>query len=158
MDAPLLQQTKEHWEQLRGRSYDLLKVLSEADLFKTLPFPESQSVYYQFRCMCGTTETFVDYIRVGKWEEWHCSLAAEPSGSGLIPSIIDHLKTSDKQLLCVLETAKLLEKQQDGLSPLQKYLTLVEHESHHHGQLINFMYALPLPIPKSWAKQWALER
>lgn len=74
MNDTLLQQVKEHWRQLRGMSYDLLNELKEEDLHKKLPFPESQSIFYQFICMLGTTETFVDYIKEGKWGEWHCSL------------------------------------------------------------------------------------
>ena len=42
------------------------------------------------------------------------------------------------------------------MTPLWLYLYLTEHEAHHHGQLINFLYAHDLPIPPGWAEQWAL--
>ena len=33
-----------------------------------------------------------------------------------------------------------------------------EHEAHHHGQLINFIYACGFPIPESWTDAWGLSR
>jgi uncharacterized damage-inducible protein DinB len=153
----ILKQIIEHWQQLRGRTYDFLDQIKDEDLPKKLPFPESQSIYYQLTCMLGTTETFVDYLKAGQWEEWHCSLPTNATGIPVV-TIRKHLEESDKHLLAILAGSKLLEPQEDKTSPLEKYLTLVEHESHHHGQLINFIYALHLPIPKSWADQWALKR
>ncbi|MBV7333222.1 hypothetical protein KFU94_34315 [Chloroflexi bacterium TSY] len=46
----------------------------------------------------------------------------------------------------------------DGGTPLSNYMRLVEHEAHHQGQLINFIYAHDLPIPFSWVDKWALSR
>jgi hypothetical protein len=153
----LLMQTKESWSKLRGRTYDFLAVLRQEDLTKKLPFPESQSLYYQLDCMLGTTETIAEYIQTGSLGKWHCSL---PNGVPDQPleKITKHLHKSDEVLFNTLDKAKLLSKQQDNTSPLQKWTTLVEHESHHHGQLINFIYALNLPIPKSWEKIWELHR
>lgn len=51
-----------------------------------------------------------------------------------------------------------VKKFKDGSTPLINYMILVEHEAHHQGQLINFIYACDLPIPKSWAEKWALSR
>lgn len=157
----LLQHLQENWKALRGRTYDLLDVLKQENLERKLPFPTSQSLYYQFECMVGTTETLGDAIKTGKPHEWHCSLWSFPSHvSSRVPlaTIREHLQRSDELLLTALEEAVLLEKQEDHTSALQKYLTLVEHESHHHGQLINFIYALDLPIPQSWAHTWELKR
>ena len=153
----LLSQIEQHWRQLRGRTYDFLDVAKDSDLQKKLPFPESQSIYYQLNCMLGTTETFVSYIKEGKWGEWSCSLKQDAADIQ-IATIRSSFSKSDKNLMQSLKESKLLERQEDGTSPLQKYLTLVEHESHHHGQIINFIYALNLPIPKSWAETWALQR
>jgi uncharacterized damage-inducible protein DinB len=153
----LFQHLQESWKALRGRTYDLLDVLKQEDLEKKLPFPASQSLYYQFDCMIGTTETFVDALKTGKPQKWHCSLPNHVSSVPLA-TIRDHFQSSDELLLTTLEEAVLLTKQEDHTSPLQKYLTLVEHESHHHGQLINFIYALDLPIPHSWANIWELKR
>ena|SRR5260370_42216595 len=43
----LSQHLQEGWKALRGRTYDLLDVLKQEDLEKKLPFPTSQSLYYQ---------------------------------------------------------------------------------------------------------------
>lgn len=157
----LFEHLQEGWKALRGRTYDLLDVLKQEDLEKKLPFPTSQSLYYQFECMIGTTETLADAIKAGESQEWHCSLWSFPSHvSSRVPlaTIREHFQRSDEFLLTTLEEAELLTKQEDHTSPWQKYRTLVEHEAHHHGQLINFIYALDLPIPQSWANLWKLTR
>jgi len=150
-------QVKAQWEDLRGRTYDFLDVITPEDLIKKLPFPDSQSLYYQLDCMLGTTETFTDFIRTGEWERWHCSLPNHVE-SVPIEQIREHMKQSDEQLLKIFDQETLLIKQQDTTSPLQKYMRLVEHEAHHQGQLINFIYALNLPIPYSWEETWELTR
>ena len=157
----LSQHLQENWKSLRGRTYDLLDVLKQEDLEKKLPFPTSQSLYYQFECMVGTTETLADAIKTGKSQTWHCSLWSVPSHvSSQVPlvTVREHFQQSDELFLSALGGAELLTKQEDQTSPLQKYWMLVEHESHHHGQLINFVYALDLPIPQSWADLWKLTR
>lgn len=73
----LSQHLQEGWKALRGRTYDLLDVLKQEDLEKKLPFPTSQSLYYQFECMIGTTETLGDAIKTGKPQQ--CQLRGRPS-------------------------------------------------------------------------------
>src|SRR5690606_495239 len=36
-------------------------------------------------------------------------------------------------------------------------LRLLEHETQHHGQLIRYLYAVPLPVPASWVQRYVLE-
>jgi hypothetical protein len=146
-----------HWNNLRGRTYDLLDVLQPADLPRTLPFPESESLYNQLWCMLGTTESFAERIAAGSWQGWHSSLSSSASHVTM-DEIRQHLKESDATLFAALRQHNLLEPYADGSTPLRHYFRLVEHESHHHGQLINFIFALNLPIPQSWADEWALSR
>ena len=156
MSDTLLDQTIAHWNDLRGRTYDLLDVLTPDDLPKRLPFPESQSVYYQFRCMVGTTETYARMIETGEWPGWNSSLSVEPAS---LETIQAALRQSDEVLLAALRKRDLMGPYgSSGKTALLRYLELVEHESHHHGQLINFIYTLNLPIPASWAETWALSR
>ncbi|HJT58252.1 MAG TPA: hypothetical protein VJ761_17240 [Ktedonobacteraceae bacterium] len=152
---------QEGWRTLRGRTYDLLDVLKQEDVEKKLPFPTSQSLYYQLECMIGTTETLAEAIKTGQPQQWHCSLWSFPShASSRVPlaTIREHFQRSDEFFLATLAEAEVLTKQEDHTSPLQKYWALVQHESHHQGQLINFLYALDLPIPQSWADLWKLTR
>lgn len=153
-DNTLLQQIKEHWKQLRGMTYDLLNELKEEDLGKKLPFPESQDIKYQFNCMIGAQESNIPLITKGVWEGFSSSLDNENQVT--IENIKKHMEDVDNKLFGALESINLLDKFEDGTSPLMNYMVLVEHESHHQGQLINFIYACNLPIPKSWADKWAL--
>lgn len=152
----LLEQLTSHWRDLRGRTYDLMDVLKPEDLPKTLPFPESATLYNQLWCMLGTTESFARRIAAGSWQGWRCSIR-EP-GDAPLQELRDHLQQSDTLLLEALGQHDLMQPLDDGTIPLRHYFRLVEHESHHHGQLINFIFALNLPIPQSWADEWALSR
>ncbi len=146
-----------HWQELRGRTYDLLDVLQPIDLPRTLPFPESATLYNQLWCMLGTTESFAQRIAAGSWQGWNSSLKYGLD-TVTLDDIRQHLKESDSTLFAALRQHNLLEPDADGTTPLRHYFRLVEHESHHHGQLINFIYAHHLPIPQSWADEWALTR
>lgn len=150
-------QIKNQWKSLRGRTYDFLDVISQANLENKLPFQQSQSIYYQFDCMIGTTETITDSIKNEHGDPWHCSL---PNNVSSMPKeqIKKHLQKSDDSLLKILTKTDLLTQQADNRTPLDKYLELVEHESQHQGQIINFIYALNLPIPQSWATYWHLKK
>ena len=153
----LLEQIISHWRDLRGRTYDLLDVLQHEDLAKTLPFPESATLYNQLWCMLGTTESFAERIAAGSWQGWSSSLSSGPHQVALA-EIREHLQRSDATLIEALGQHDLMKPFADGTSPLRIYFRLVEHEAHHHGQLINFIFALNLPIPQSWADEWALSR
>jgi len=134
-----------------------MDVLQQEDLPKTLPFPESATLHNQLWCMLGTTESFSRRIAAGSWQGWSSSLDGGPRHDTL-SEIRQHLQQSDEMLFEALAKHDLMQPLEDGTTPLQHYLRLVEHESHHHGQLINFIFALNLPIPESWADQWALSR
>jgi len=152
----LYTQVKKHWEQLRSMTYDLMDKLEQSDLRKKLPFPTSQNILYQFNCMLGAQESNIPLISKGKWEGFSSSLEKEENKS--IEIIKKHMQEADKKLLDAMKNIDLLKKFEDGTSPLTNYIVLVEHESHHQGQLINFIYACDLPIPKSWADKWALSK
>ncbi|MCB0127272.1 MAG: hypothetical protein R2867_35460 [Caldilineaceae bacterium] len=66
------------------------------------------------------------------------------------------MQRSDEKVLAALTSAEPLTAGETAMTPLWLYLYLTEHEAHHHGQLINFLYAHDLPIPPGWAEQWAL--
>lgn len=155
MDS-LNQELIKHWKQLRGMTYDFIKEITDKDLVQSLPFPQSQTVANQFYCMLGTTESFVNYLKTGKWEDWDCSLIHWERAS--TEDFTEKFIESDVRLINALEEIDLNMIFDNGKSPLHVYLTLVEHESHHQGQIINFIYALNLPIPRSWQEKWALVR
>lgn len=70
--------------------------------------------------------------------------------------------TSDEVVFAVYAAKNSIgadeEEGETTMTPVWLYLYLTEHEAHHHGQLINFIYAHNLPIPPGWAEPWALSR
>lgn len=159
MTQTILQTVRTHWQDLRGRTYDLLDVLEDADLNARLPFPDSQNVLYQFYCMLGTQESWPPVLLKGRMRGWACSLQPAPAGEVLpIGQVRQALQAADKKLDEAFAQADWLHVFESGNTPLAGYYRLVEHEAHHHGQLINFIYANGFPIPESWADSWALSR
>ena len=159
MNEIIAEQLKTHWQQLRGMTYDLLDLLTEENLNRLLPFPASQDIQYQLYCMLGTQESWLTVLRTGTMAEWDCSLEPAPVGQTLsLARLRSQFETADQALFRELDQLTLTDLVMGGNSPLHYYMVLVEHEAHHQGQLINFIYALDLPIPESWADKWALSR
>ena len=156
MNESLLEELQAHWKQLRGMTYDLMDMLKPNDLLKKLPFPDSQDVLYQFRCMIGAQESNIPLITKGVWEGFSSSLDNESEKT--LEVIRKHMADADQKLFYSLASVDLLQKFEDGSTPLLNYMVLVEHEAHHQGQLINFIYACDLPIPRSWHAKWALSK
>jgi len=141
----LFEQVKAHWQQLREGTYQFLDGIKESDLDLKLPFSKSQTIRYQFHCMCGAQESNLSLIIEDKWNGYSSSL--DKLGKTDLATIKTHLQAADKQMLAAMKKADF---------SLTNYLILVEHEAHHQGQLINFIYAHNLAIPKSWQEKWAL--
>ena len=159
MTQTILQSVQAHWQELRGRTYDLLDVLADVDLDARLPFPESQNILYQFYCMLGTQESWPPVLLEGRMRDWDCSLKPAPAGEGLPIGRGAHSHGGRRRTLARgIRAGGLATRLQGWSDPLAGYYRLVEHESHHHGQLINLIYANNLPIPASWADSWALTR
>ena len=146
-----------HWNQLRVMTYDLLDVLEVSDLGLKLGFERSQSIGYQFWCMLGAQESWISLIESGKWGGFSCSVSSL-EGNTVIEDFKGQMLLADELLLRTLKSVDISQEFGDGRTPLSNYMNLVEHESHHQGQLINFIYAHDLPIPKSWEAKWALRR
>ena len=88
-----------HWRMLRGRTYDLLDTLSQADLDKKLPFPSSQSVGYQFWCMLGSQESWIAYLQTGVLEHWSCSLNDTAPAAITVDVFRQRFQAADERLL-----------------------------------------------------------
>ena len=73
-DAAILGSVRTHWRDLRGRTYDLMDAIGNADLAARLPFDESQDVLYQLRCMLGSQESWRPVLLEGRMRGWACSL------------------------------------------------------------------------------------
>jgi len=156
MNTNLNNEIMAHWKQLRSMTYNFINLIKDKDLKCKLPFPQSQTLGYQFSCMVGAQESNMALITKGKWEGFSCSLDKVEKITQKI--IIKHMQEADKVLYQVLADIDLLQKFPDGSTSLMNYEILTEHEAHHQGQIINFIFACDLPIPQSWADKWALSR
>lgn len=157
MGDPLRSEIIRHWRHLRGRTYELLDVLQDADLTKRLPFPVSETLGYQLQCMVAMSDSIFTGL-AGKAFSDHDTAFATAKQQLTIADLRAAMQRSDEKVLTALNRTDLLEEGETPMTPVWLYLYLTEHEAHHHGQLINFIYAHNLPIPPGWAEQWALGR
>lgn len=146
-----------HWQQLRGMTYDLLTSLQNEELSLQLGFERSQTLGYQFWCMLGAQESWISLIETGQWLGFSCSVNSIREGNP-IANFKRQMQLADEALFQAMQNANLTATFANGTTPLTHYLKLVEHEAHHHGQLINFIYAFDLPIPPTWQNKWHLTR
>lgn len=143
------------WQQVRQLTYDYLELLEPDHLELRLPFPEAQSIGYQFWCMLGAQESYTRKLEHGKWLGFRCSL---PGRESWTPELIGaHMREADVELVRVLAKIDILSPLLNGQPGYEVIFQLLKHEMHHHGQLINLMYCHHLPIPPSWADEWSLK-
>jgi hypothetical protein len=153
-DEPLVGFLCARWRGVRGLTYDALDVLDESQLGLRLPFPESLTLSSQFRCMLGAQESYTRAIEQGGWQGFNCSLDALP---GVSPAVIAaHMRRADEAFEAAVQGASPAPPSAGGQRVDHTIQRLIEHETLHHGQLINFLFRHHLPIPQSWREEWAL--
>jgi len=142
------------WQQIRRLTYDYLDGLEPSHLALTLPFPKSQSLGYQFWCMAGAQESYLEKLEHGRWQGFSSSLSHYHP---LTPAVIkQQLQRADEDMVQLLQRIDLEAPLADGQPGYNVVLQMIKHEMHHHGQLINFMFCFQWPIPQSWQNEWAL--
>ena len=142
------------WREIRTLTYDYLDMLDVSHLSLRLPFPESQSLGYQFWCMVGAHESYLKKLEHGKWQGFSSSL---DQYQAVTPAVIkQQMRNADEAMATLLKDVHLEERLANGQHGYEIVLQMIKHEMHHHGQLINFMFCFHLPIPASWHEEWAL--
>lgn len=142
------------WQGLRRLTYDYLAVLEPAHFARKLPFEKSQTLAYQFWCMVGAQESYTKKLQHGSWQGFSSSLGQFKEYTS--PIVIGQMQQADDALAHCLSTMSSEQRLQNGEYAHEVVFQIIKHESHHHGQLINFMFCLQLPIPTSWRDEWAL--
>lgn len=135
-------------------TYDYLDVVKPTDLVLALPFPESQPLRSQFRCMLGAQESYLRQLEQGEWQGFSCSLDTLTEVQPAI--IVKHMRMADELTTRLLESIDLelpLTNKKYGYEVVQR---MVEHEMHHQGQLIHFMFCHHFAVPASWHDKWDL--
>jgi hypothetical protein len=142
------------WRNIRRLTYDYLDLLDATDLSVTLPFPESQTLGYQFWCMVGAQESYLKKLQLGEWQGFASSL---DNFEHVTPEIVKQRMTlADQEMEDMVKSLDLHVRLKGGQHGYEVVQRIIEHELHHHGQLINFMFCHHLPIPASWRDAWAL--
>lgn len=142
------------WQEIRRLTYAYLALLEREQLALTLPFPASQSIGYQFWCMVGAHEYYLNQLEQSGEHEFHSSLDDFPE---VTPALIQQqLQAGDARLTHWLQSHDPFMQLANGQSAYQLVFQMIKHEMHHHGQLINFLFCHRLPIPQSWQEEWAL--
>ena len=144
----------QQWQGIRQLTYDYLDSLNADQLALTLPFPTARPIGYQFWCMTGAHESYLNELAAGEWQGFTCSLNALAEVTG--PVMKAHMQRADERMAQLLQTLNLADRLKNGKYGYQVVQRMVEHEMHHHGQLINLMFCHRLPIPASWQAKWAL--
>jgi len=126
---------------------DLVDALDADRLDARLPGVRSSPVRNHFWCVVGARESYVHAARAGSWQGFSSSLADDRDPQAVRAAL---------ERTAVL-VADWLDGLDDDLAGIEWALHLLEHEAQHHGQLIRYLYGVPLPIPRSWIEQYALE-
>ncbi len=128
---------------------ELIELLSDDDLVRTLPGVRSNSVGAQLWCVVGARESYARAIEGGTWAGFSCSLTGEEVKS--VERVRDALERSGRRVLELAADAGSFDEVRAGL-----LLDLLEHDAAHRGQLIRYLYGVPLPVPDGWRKAYAL--
>jgi hypothetical protein len=124
----------QQWQGIRQLTYDYLDSLNADQLALTLPFPTARPIGYQFWCMTGAHESYLNELAAGEWHGFTCSLNALAEVTG--PVMKAHMQRADERMAQLLQTLNLADRLKNGKYGYQVVQRMVEHEMHHHGQLI----------------------
>lgn len=131
------------------RMYDALGQALPPDAYgKKLPNIRSNSVGSQLQCVIGVREMWATTMETGESPGFHPSLSKEETSDG--EAVIAKLEQTAELVRATLPEE--LSETQEGQA-----LSLLEHESGHTGQLLRYLFALDVEIPRLWVRYFDLE-
>ena len=140
----------QHLERALGLYRDLIDTLPADALSRRLPDLPSNTIGEQLWCVVGARESYSKAIEHGGWRGFACSLSGDDTTDE--EKVARQLEASAQRVLAVMGGAASFDDPQSEYA-----LDLLEHETQHHGQLIRYLYALKLDIPRSWKDRYALD-
>ena len=130
-----------------GLYLDLLDAIAPEQLRSRLPGVRSSPVSNHFWCVVGARESYIRHARAGSWQGFRCSLVDDQDAVAVRAA----LERSAAEVDAWLGELDLADP------AVEIAVRLLEHETQHHGQLIRYLYAVPLPVPASWVDRYVLE-
>ena len=121
--------------------------LDESGLRARNAAARSSTIGGQLWCVVGARESYARAIESNGWSGFYCSLNEPHSPEAVRAS----LATSKQRVLELLQGIDHVNGTREDFA-----LTLLEHESQHHGQLIRYFYANNLPFREAFASRYAL--
>ena len=126
---------------------ELAKALPPDAYAKKLPNIRSNTVGSQLQCVIGVREMWTTTMETGERPGFHPSLTKEQTSDG---EAVKAKLAATAELVRSTFPEELTEEQEDST------LGLLEHESGHTGQLLRYLFALDVEIPKLWVKYFDL--
>lgn len=158
--TPELAQWAEDWQQTRGLTYDLLRILPPAVL-NFSPHPDFGTFSRQIRHAGDIQACYLAALDTGKMD-----FTAQPRQRKVEQSR-DHLDAYLQALdASLMESVRGLRRERltrlilwDGgqLTPLRHLVRLLQHETLHHGMWAIYAKVADFPLPPSWRASWTLE-
>ena len=126
---------------------ELAKTLPPDANAKKLPNIRSNTVGSQLQCVIGVREMWATAMETGESPGFHPSL--EKSQTGDARAVVAKLAETAELVRATLPD-ELDEEQED------RALNLLEHESGHTGQLLRYVFALDVEVPRLWVRYFDL--
>lgn len=141
---------KEKIEFIFGMHRDLLHTLRAENYAYKLKGLRSNTIGSQLLCVAGARESYYKSILGNEGFKWTCSFDGKMAN---VKTELDrYMGEYEKEIIKFIEDTEEISSNQTSL-----ILDLLSHEYLHQGQMIRYLYANHLPIPKSWKDFWHLE-
>ncbi|MBN9215933.1 MAG: hypothetical protein ABS62_05305 [Microbacterium sp. SCN 70-200] len=131
-----------------GLYRDFAAQLTPELLAARLPGVRSAPVWNQLWCVIAARESYERWARAGAWQGFECTLT-ETGDPGAVHAALESSGEAMDAWVAGLDA--------EDEASWAIALHLLEHETQHHGQLIRYLYGVPITLPRSWIEAYALD-